>query len=132
MRLTLWIIGLAGVANALWMLVDPEGWYRNLPAKVPDTGPFNAHFVRDIGCAYAAVGIAFCVAAEAPAARRGVLYGGALFYAFHALLHVADLLAGRLPGDHWLVDLPGVFAPAILLVVLCLPRFHRGAPAGGA
>jgi hypothetical protein len=125
MRILLWIFGLGSLANAAWMLGDPEGWYLNLPARVPDTGPLNLHFVRDIGCAYAAIGIAFCVAAEVPAARRGVLYGGALFYGFHALLHVADILAGRLSADHWLVDLPGVFAPAILLGVLCLPRFHR-------
>ena len=125
MRVLLWILGLSSLANALWMLVSPEGWYRNLPAEVPDTGPLNLHFVRDIGCAYAAVGIALCVAAEIPSARRGVLYGTTLFYGFHALLHVADLTAGRLPPDHWLVDLPGVFLPAILFAVLCLPRFHR-------
>lgn len=125
MRALLWIFGLAGLGNALWMLADPEGWYHNLPARVPDTGPLNLHFVRDIGCAYAAVGIAFCCAAETPSMRRGVLLGGALFYGFHALLHVADIVAGRLPAEHWLVDLPGVFAPAILLAALCLPRFHR-------
>jgi hypothetical protein len=125
MRALLWIFGLAGLGNAVWMLAEPEHWYRNLPARVPDTGPLNLHFVRDIGCAYAAVGIAFCVAAEVPGARRGALYVGALFYGFHALLHVADILAGRLPAEHWLVDLPGVFAPALVLVALCLPRFHR-------
>lgn len=125
MRALLWILGLAGLGNAAWMLADPASWYRDLPARVPDTGPLNLHFVRDIGCAYAAVGIAFCAAAEVPALRRGALLGGALFYGFHALLHVADILAGRLPAEHWLVDLPGVFVPALFLAVLCLPRFHR-------
>ncbi|HXJ33303.1 MAG TPA: hypothetical protein VMS22_04620 [Candidatus Eisenbacteria bacterium] len=125
MRLLLWILGLGNVGNGCWMLANPEGWYRNLPARVPDTGPLNLHFVRDIGCAYTAVGVGMCVAAEVPAARRGVLYGATFFYVAHALLHVADITAGRLPADHWLVDLPGVFAPAILLAILCLPRFHR-------
>ena len=61
----------------------------------------------------------------APAARRhpGVLRATALFYSLHALVHVADLLAGRLAADHWLVDLPGVFVPAIGLAVLSLPRW---------
>jgi hypothetical protein len=125
MRALLWIFGLAGLGNAMWMLAAPEGWYHNLPARVPDTGPLNLHFVRDIGCAYAAVGLAFCLAAETPALRRGVLLGGAFFYGFHALLHVADIVAGRLPAEHWLIDLPGVFVPAIFLAALCLPRFHR-------
>jgi hypothetical protein len=102
------------------MISSPLTWYRRLPAGVPDTGPFNAHFVRDIGCAYAAIGIALCAAAEAPAARRGVLLAAALFYAFHAFLHVADLLEGRLPVDHWVLDTPTVFVPALVMIILCV------------
>ena len=52
-----------------------------------------------------------------------MLRATALFYSLHALVHVADLLAGRLAADHWLVDLPGVFVPAIGLAVLSLPRW---------
>lgn len=125
MRAILWIFGLAGIANALWMIADPAGWYRDLPARVPDTGPLNLHFVRDIGCAYAATGLALCAGAVSAAMRRGALLAATLFYGFHALLHVADIAAGRLPRDHWLVDLPGVFVPALVLAVLCIPRFHR-------
>src|SRR5437016_5015568 len=81
------------------------------------------HFVRDIGAAFLTLGVALWAAA--PAARRhpGVLRATALFYGLHALVHVADLLAGRLAADHWLVDLPGVFVPAIGLAVLSLPRW---------
>jgi hypothetical protein len=125
MRLIFWLFGLGSIGNALWMIADPAGWYRDLPARVPDTGPLNLHFVRDIGCAYAATGLALCIGAELPAARRGALYAATLFAGFHALLHVADISAGRLPVEHWLVDLPGVFVPALLLAALCLPRFHR-------
>ena len=59
--LSLWIIlviGVATIANALWMLAGPMHWYTDLPAAVPDTGPFNPHFVRDIGCAFLTVGAA--------------------------------------------------------------------------
>ena len=45
------LLGAAMLGNALWMLAGPMHWYTELPAAVPDTGPFNAHFVRDIGCA---------------------------------------------------------------------------------
>lgn len=124
MRALFWIFGLAALGNGLWMIANPETWYTNLPARVPDTGPLNVHFVRDIGCAYAASGVSFLLGAEIPRARLGVLYAGVLFNGFHALLHVADILSGRLPSDHWVVDLP-VFLPALLLLVLCHPRFHR-------
>ena len=119
------ILGLMSLGNGLWMLFAPEAWYHDLPAGVPDTGPLNLHFVRDIGAAFATIGVAFLVAAARPAARRGVLLAATLFYGLHALIHVADLVAGRLGAGHWLVDLPGVFAPALLLGVLCLPRFWR-------
>jgi hypothetical protein len=36
----------------------------------------------------------------------------------HALVHVTDTLAGRLPASHWAIDFPGVYLPAILLLVL--------------
>ena len=46
------ILGLGMVANALWMLAGPMHWYTELPAAVPDTGPFNPHFLRHIGCPF--------------------------------------------------------------------------------
>jgi len=65
--------------------------------------------------------VAFAVPAERPAARHGVILAAALFYTLHAVVHVADLFTGRLHGGHWALDLPGVFLPAIILLVLCLP-----------
>jgi hypothetical protein len=124
-----WILGLISVGNGLWMLFSPEGWYYGLPAAVPDTGPLNLHFVRDIGSAFMTLGIALWAGAVKPAWRRPALYANALFFTLHALVHVSDLLSGRLHGDHWLVDLPGVFAPTLVLLVLCLPRFWRDAEA---
>ena len=120
-----WVLGLANLANGLWMLVAPAGWYHHLPAAVPDTGPLNQHFVRDIGAAFTTIGIAFCAAASRPAQRRGVLLAATLFFGLHALIHVADLAAGRLHAGHWLVDFPGVFLPAIFLGVLCMPRWWK-------
>jgi hypothetical protein len=38
------------------------------------------------------------------------------FYVLHALVHVTDTLAGRLPASHWSIDAPGVYVPALLLL----------------
>ena len=57
-RWTLGLFALGNLANGLWMLADPAGWYARLPAAVPDTGPLNVHFVRDIGSAFTVTGIA--------------------------------------------------------------------------
>ena len=123
MALLFAIIGVLNLANGLWMLLAPEAWYHHLPAAVPDTGPFNHHFVRDIGAAFTTFGVAFLAAAPDARRHRGVVLVATLFYVLHAVIHVADILAGRLHGEHWLVDLPGVFLPALLLLVLCLPRW---------
>ena len=55
--------------------------------------------------------------------RRGVLAFATIFFVLHAAIHVLDLLAGHIPASHWLIDMPGVFLPALLLAVLCLPRY---------
>jgi hypothetical protein len=42
------LLGVALEANGVFMLVSPEQWYFAVPG-VTSTGPFNQHFLRDIG-----------------------------------------------------------------------------------
>lgn len=105
-------------ANAVWMLADPQHWYHDLPAAVPDTGPYNEHFVRDIGCAFATVAIGLGWAALRPRWRAPLVTVSALFLAAHAGLHVFDTMRGFLGGAHWLLDLPGVYLPALVTLPL--------------
>ena len=128
MRAVFWVFGLLNIANGLWMLLAPASWYQHLPAAVPDTGPLNAHFVRDIGAAFTTIGVALCVAAPQAERHRGALLAATLFYVLHAVVHMADLASGRLHQGHWLIDLPGVFVPAIVLAVLSLPRWWAPEP----
>lgn len=123
MKRIFWFFGLFNTANGLWMLFAPRSWYYGLPAGVPDAGPLNLHFVRDLGAAFLTLGLAFWFAAPRAARHRGVVLAAAAFYALHALIHVFDLATGRLPGHHWLLDLPGVFLPAVALAVLSAPRW---------
>lgn len=114
------ILGLVLGANGLFMLADPGAWYALVPG-VPDTGPFNAHFVRDIGCVYLVVGAAFCRFAFDEWARPAAL-AGAAFLTLHALVHVADAIAGR--GHHVTADLVTIFAPAAVALWLGLSSPH--------
>ena len=112
------VFGLGNLANASWMLADPAGWYAGLPAAVPDTGPLNTHFVRDIGSAFAVMGAALLVAAARPALRVPMLAAVSLFYVLHALVHVTDTIAGSLPPSHWAIAMPGVYVPAVLMLAV--------------
>ncbi len=109
------IVALGSLANGVWMLVDPTRWYHDLPAGVPDTGPLNEHFVRDIGCAFVTVGVALGWGALEPRVRVPAVGLAALFYVLHALLHVYDTGRGFVGAHHWWLDLPGVYLPAVIL-----------------
>jgi hypothetical protein len=122
------VLGLGSVGNALWMLGGPMHWYTDLPAAVPDTGPFNAHFVRDIGCAFLTAGVALVWAAFSPRWRWPLVATATVFLVAHAVLHIYDTLRGFLGSDHWWLDLPGVYLPAVVLLVASarLRRAHTG------
>jgi hypothetical protein len=107
------------------MLADPAGWYERVPAAVPDTGPLNLHFVRDIGSMYVTMAAALFWAAARPAARVPLLTIVLLFHLLHAGGHVMDTLAGRLPASHWAIDFPGVYFPTIILAVLLAALARR-------
>jgi len=127
MRWLLLVMGLGGLANALWMLAGPMHWYAELPAAVPDTGPFNPHFVRDIGCAFLTLGVALVWAAFSQRFRYPLVAIAACFLVAHALLHLYDTAVGNLPHTHWWLDLPGVYLPALVLVAAtALLRGRRG------
>jgi hypothetical protein len=90
------LLGGFNAINGLTMLFNPDGWYRQVAAA---TGPFNAHFVTEVGAAFLAAGLALIVRAwredwwPAAVAGCGFLIG-------HALIHVADFVrAGHDVGE---------------------------------
>jgi hypothetical protein len=64
------LMGLAALANGTFMLVAPEHWYVLVPG-VTTTGPFNQHFIRDIGLIFLFVGAAFLLGAAKSEYRVG-------------------------------------------------------------
>ena len=109
-----WIVGLGLIANGLTMLAIPATWYDLVPG-VPQTGPLNPHFVRDIGAAYLVAGATLVWFAIDRAALPAAL-AGAAFLAIHALIHLWDAAAGREHVHQLLVDLPAVFLPPALAI----------------
>jgi hypothetical protein len=122
-----WLLGLGSLANGLWMLASPAGWFVGLPAAVTDTGPLNSHFVHDIGVVFAVVGLGAIWCARNLERCLPVHWGITLFYAGHALVHGVEILSGWLPHSHWWIDAPLVFLPALLLIVTGLPAVRRHA-----
>jgi hypothetical protein len=121
-KMSLFVLAAVLAANGAFMLSWPEAWYHAI-STVPQTGPFNPHFVRDIGCAYvvSAGSLAYC--AVSPEKGRPAALAGSAFLLMHAGVHVWDALAGRATIEHLLKDFVSVVALAVLAFYLSWP--HR-------
>ena len=123
LRFDLWTIvlglfALSNLANGIWMLADPVHWYYTLPAAVPDFGPLNEHFVRDIGSAFTVLGGVLMVASVVASWRIPACVAVTGFTVIHALVHVVDTLRGLVGPEHWMIDLPSIYLPAVILTGL--------------
>jgi hypothetical protein len=119
------LFSLLSLLNGAWMLLFPQSWYTDLPADVQHTGPFNAHFVRDLGVAFMVAGVAFAWSARNIDRSYPIHLGLTLFFVGHALIHVVDIMTAHLPTGHWLEDLPGVFIPALIMIILAVPGVRQ-------
>jgi len=116
--------GLCGALGA-WMITSPLSWYTEFPGGIPHTGPFNSHFIRDLGVGYSVAALGFGWCARHLDRCYPAHIGLTAFFTGHALIHLADLAAGHLPDVHWLVDTPLVFIPALLLIIFALPSVRQ-------
>lgn len=119
LRIGLGLSGLTSLALGVWMLSSPANWFAVFPAALEDFGPFNAHFIRDLGGWYAAGGLLLMFALTNPMRFGGVaLVVSLVAYVAHAGTHLADLVSGRVGAKHWLIDTPLVFLPVVMFVLL--------------
>ena len=118
--LLIWTVNLALIANGAFMLLWPETWYGFVPGVV-DTGPFNPHFVRDIGSAYLVAGGSLLWFTLEKRARPAAI-AAAAFLALHAVVHLWDAVAGREALVQLLEDGPIVILPAALIFKVARPR----------
>jgi hypothetical protein len=113
------LLGVALEANGVFMLWAPESWYFMVPG-VTSTGPFNQHFLRDIGLIFLLLGGAFLVGAARPQARVLLWAAASIWLSGHALFHFWEVAVGIcapavLPRDFPAVTLPAIIATALSL-----------------
>jgi len=116
--LVLVIAVLAG--NGVHMLFAPEHWYHSIPS-VPMTGPFNAHFVRDIGCAYLAAAVGLVFGLWRPVWLMPAGLTALVFLGLHAGIHVWEALEHTEAAAHsGVVDSLGVYGPPVLALLVII------------
>lgn len=107
------LLGIAAIANGLYMLVAPESWYLAVPG-VTTTGPFNQHFVRDIGLIFLLLGGAFLIGAARPDLRVAFWATPSIWLSGHALFHFWEVAVGICSASAIPRDFPAVTMPAII------------------
>lgn len=117
-RIVAALLGVGGAVNGVFMLAAPPLWYDSVPG-LAHTGPFNPHFVSDIGVAYLVSSLALLARAWRPRYWPAAV-AGAAFMCGHAVIHVFDIAlerTGNAGVDVWLV-----IAPALLAAWAALPE----------
>lgn len=110
------VLGALLAADAVVQLIAPFWWYGVVPG-VTATGPFNAHFVRDIGAAYLVTAAGLAGYAWRGRAAWPALAAAAGFLTLHAAIHVFDAVCGPRLVQDVIRDLPGIYLPTLLALL---------------
>ena len=121
------LLGLAMSSNGVFMTISPEPWYWAVPG-VPDRGPFNQHFIRDIGFIYILMGLSFLYGAIFTEQQRHLWLLPTAWLACHALFHVWEVAVGICGPGSLIEDFGGVTFPALLAIGLTWRSFANTAP----
>jgi hypothetical protein len=111
------LVAVPTVANGLMMLAAGPTWYQSVPG-VTETGPFNPHFVQDIGAAFLVSGLALAIRAWRPVYWPAAV-AGAAFLAVHGLIHLIEIVAGH--DHHAAFDLVAVVLPSAIALYVAFP-----------
>jgi hypothetical protein len=111
------ILAIPNVANGLMMLVAGHSWYESVPGAL-ETGPFNPHFVQDIGAAFLVSGLALAVRGWRPVYWPAAV-AGAAFLAAHGLIHLIAIVAGH--DRHAAFDFLAVVLPSAIALYSAFP-----------
>jgi hypothetical protein len=116
-RLIAGVLAALTALNGSMMLFAGPSWYASVPG-VSETGPYNPHFVQDIGAAFLVAGLALAARAWRPVYWQAAVAGSA-FLAAHALIHLVAIATGH--DHHTATDLLAVVLPSALALYSAFP-----------
>lgn len=106
-------MGVLALANGFFMLAAPSRWYLAVPG-VTTTGPFNQHFIRDIGLIFVLIGTMFLLGVRRPRSRA-LLWGiPSVWLCGHALFHWWEVAVGISEHSSMARDFPAVTLPGLV------------------
>ena len=115
------LMALLLAANGVAMLFASMAWYDAVPG-VPLTGPFNGHFIKDIGATYLACAVGLGWFAWRPVQGWAAMAVAAAWLTLHALIHIYDATCGSSPWADVQRDFVGIYLFAVIPLSLTLFR----------
>jgi hypothetical protein len=112
------VVAALSVLNGSMMLLAGPTWYASVPGA-SETGPYNPHFVQDIGAAFLVAGLALAARAWRPRYWPAAV-AGAGFLAAHALIHLVAITTGH--NHHAAFDLVAIVLPSALALYSAFPN----------
>jgi hypothetical protein len=106
------LLGFLAIVNGTFMLTAPQAWYFAIPG-VTTTGPFNQHFIRDIGLIFLLIGAMFLLGAWSPLLRASLWSFAAAWLSGHALFHFWEVAVGICAPSALVRDFGAVTLPAL-------------------
>lgn len=105
-------LGVLWILTGISIFADPMGFYDIVPG-LKLMGPFNLHFIRDVGLAFVASGAALAWGAYVSA--QLLVYAGLGWPSLHALFHIQIWSHRGFPLDGiFAFDLAVVIGPPLL------------------
>lgn len=132
-RVGLAVLAASGLYVGIWALLGPRSFYRSFPGLghhwTVTTGPYNEHFITDVGAAYLAFTIAAVLALVWGDVRSTRLAGAvwAVFSAPHLVFHARHLMG--LSTFDKVAELATLGGTLVIAVWLALPQ--RAVPRDG-
>ena len=121
MRPLLLALSALQLLNGMLMLADPQFWYGAVPG-LTETGPFNSHFVRDIGLGFLSAGFALGLAGWYAAIARPLVAIAGIFLLGHALLHLVEMAVHGSDPAAAARDIALIVVPALLPLFVFMRR----------
>lgn len=104
--------------TGLYIAILPHDFYVNAPG-VQATGPYNMHFIRDVGFAFLASSVA--IGYGIYASVKPVMMFGALWLLIHGIFHLTLWMVHGMHLDSAaMIDLALVSIPAVAIFALCV------------
>ena len=116
-RQLIWAFVAFYLLTGLYIAVLPHDFYLNAPGAQP-TGPYNMHFLRDVGFAFLSSSVA--IGYGIYSGVKPVMVFGALWLLIHGLFHLTLWIVHGMQLDSAaMIDMVVVSIPAVATFALC-------------